>query len=292
MAVRQYTVSAVVDQKRLQASAQTALSSQTIKIPVDIKAEGIKDLKVANTTMTKLTDNVGNTRVEIDKFNASGQKLGTTIKNSSRAVNTLGQDFLATMGKVAKFGAITAILSAFTAAVTESIKTVKDFDDALTDFKKVSDLSGESLTEYTEKLGTLGETVARTRTEMVQAATEFKKSGYSDDDSAQLAQVAALYQNVADSEMSASDSSAYLISQMKAFNITADDAITIIDKTNEVSNRFAVSSTDISTALTKTSSAMAAYGNTIDETIGLTTAGTEVMTGQASKVSKGLKNAS
>lgn len=125
---------------------------------------------------------------------------------------------------------------------------------------------------------------------MVQAATEFKKSGYSDDDSAQLAQVAALYQNVADSEMSASDSSAYLISQMKAFNITADDAITIIDKTNEVSNSFAVSSTDVSTALTKTSSAMSAYGNTIDETIGMTTAATEVMTGQAGKVSKGLRS--
>lgn len=163
MAVRQYTVSAVVDQKRLQASAQTALSSQTIKIPVDVKAEGITDLKVANTTMTKLTDSVGNTRVEIDKFNSSGQKLGSTIKNSSKAVTTLGQDFVSTLGKVAKFGAVTAIIGAFTAAITESIKTVKDFDDALTDFKKVSDLSGESLTEYTEKLGTLGETVARTR---------------------------------------------------------------------------------------------------------------------------------
>ena len=163
MAVRQYTVSAVVDQKRLQASAKVALASQTIKIPVNVKAEGITDLKVANTTMTKLTDSVGNTRVEIDKFNSSGQKLGTTIKNSSKEVNTLGQDFLNTLGKVAKFGAVTAIIGAFTTAITESIKTVKDFDDALTDFKKVSDLSGESLTEYTEKLGTLGETVARTR---------------------------------------------------------------------------------------------------------------------------------
>lgn len=177
MAVRQYTVSAVVDQKRLQASAKVALASQTIKIPVNVKAEGITDLKVANTTMTKLTDSVGNTRVEIDKFNSSGQKLGTTIKNSSKEVNTLGstvknagkkvttlgQDFLNTLGKVTKFGAVTAIIGAFTTAITESIKTVKDFDDALTDFKKVSDLSGESLTEYTEKLGTLGETVARTR---------------------------------------------------------------------------------------------------------------------------------
>ena len=70
MAVRQYTVSAVVDQKRLQASAKVALASQTIKIPVNVKAEGITDLKVANTAMTKLTDSVGNTRVEIDKFNS------------------------------------------------------------------------------------------------------------------------------------------------------------------------------------------------------------------------------
>jgi len=67
------------------------------------------------------------------------------------------------LGKVTKFASVTAIIGAFTTAITESIKTVKDFDDALTDFKKVSDLSGESLTEYTEKLGTLGETVARTR---------------------------------------------------------------------------------------------------------------------------------
>ena len=42
-------------------------------------------------------------------------------------------------------------------------------------------------------------------------------------------------------------------------------------------------------ALTKTSSALAVYGNDINETIGLVTAGTEIMTNQASKVSKGLK---
>lgn len=40
-----------------------------------------------------------------------------------------------------------------------------------------------------------------------------------------------------------------------------------------MSNNFAVSSTDISLALTKTSTAMSALGNDIDETIGLVTAG-------------------
>ena len=234
MAVRQYTVSAVVDQKRLQASAQTALSSQTIKIPVDIKAEGIKDLKVVNTTMTKLTDNVGNTRVEIDKFNASGQKLGTTIKNSSRAVNTLGQDFLSTMGKVAKFGAVTAIISGFTAAIGEAVSAVKDLDDAMVDYQKVSDLSGDALSDYVDKLSDLGDAVYRNKTEMTESATLFKQGGYSDEDSAKLAQMANLYMNIADEQISAADSSSMLIGQMKAFNITADDSIQIIDGINEV----------------------------------------------------------
>lgn len=124
---------------------------------------------------------------------------------------------------------------------------------------------------------------------MVEAATEFKRSGYSDEDSAQLAQIASLYQNVADSQLSAGDSAAYVISQMKAFDITADDAISIIDKTNEVSNNFSVSSTDISSALTKTSTALAAYGNTIDNTIGLVVSGTELMPDMAGKVSRGLR---
>jgi hypothetical protein len=43
-----------------------------------------------------------------------------------------------------------------------------------------------------------------------------------------------MYQNIADSELSAGDAASYIISQMKAFNISAEDSMQIIDKTNEV----------------------------------------------------------
>ena len=49
---------------------------------------------------------------------------------------------------------------------------------------------------------------------MVEAATEFKKSGYSEADSAQLAKVASLYQNIADEQISAGEASNFIISQM------------------------------------------------------------------------------
>lgn len=122
---------------------------------------------------------------------------------------------------------------------------------------------------------------------MVGAATEFRKAGFGDEDAANLALIATMYQNIADQEISAGDAASFIVSQMKAFGIESENAMHIIDAVNEVSNNFAVSSTDVSTALSKTSSAMSVLGNDYEQTIGLVTAGTEIMTGQASKVARG-----
>ena len=69
---------------------------------------------------------------------------------------------------------------------------------------------------------------------MVEAATEFRKSGFNDDDAATLALVATAYQNVADDVLSAGEASNFIVSQMKAFGIEANNAIHIIDALNEV----------------------------------------------------------
>lgn len=122
---------------------------------------------------------------------------------------------------------------------------------------------------------------------MIEAATEFRKNSFNDQDSATLARIASMYINVADEAISAGDSASFIISQMKAFNIQAQDAEHIINAVNEVSNNFAVSSADVASALTKTSSAMGVLGNDFNQTIGLVTAGTEILTGQASKVARG-----
>lgn len=124
---------------------------------------------------------------------------------------------------------------------------------------------------------------------MVASATEFRKNSFNDEDSAMLAHVANMYMNVADEAISASDSASLIISQMKAFDIEANNAMRIIDAINEVSNNYAVSSSDVAAALTKTSSAMGVLGNDFDQTIGLVVAGAEILTGQSSKVARGLR---
>lgn len=122
---------------------------------------------------------------------------------------------------------------------------------------------------------------------MVEAATEFRKSGFSDEDAADLALVATMYQNVADESISAADSAGFIIAQMKAFNIEAENATHIIDAVNEVSNNYAVSSSDLANNLGKVSSALAVGGNSFEEVLGMMTAITEI-TRNSSTAARGL----
>lgn len=117
---------------------------------------------------------------------------------------------------------------------------------------------------------------------MVDAAGEFRKNGFNDQDAATLARTAAMFQNVSDEAISAGDSASFIISQMIAFGIEAENAQSIIDKVNEVANRFSVSSGDLSKALGIVASTSAAMGNSIDQTLGVVTAITE-QTRNASK---------
>ena len=213
--------------------------------------------------ITKVGRSANNASSGINKLNQSQQSLNSTAQRSK----SIFSDFTDTFLKMAKFNTINLIYDGLISKMSEAIQITNEFDAAMTEFKKVTDTSKISLSEYTEELGKLGELTASTTTEMISAATEFSKSGFSAEDSAKLAQVSSLYQNIADAEISAGEAASYVVSQMKAFNIGVDDAISIIDKTNEVSNNFAVSSTDIANALTKQSASLAAYGNDMNKSI-------------------------
>lgn len=258
--------------------------SKTAKIQLDVD-----NVPKVATNITKLKDAMGQTYIATEKFNKEGKSLGTTLTETANKTETLGKKFSDMGSKIQSINGVFQALKNVVVNFRQALEPVFEFDAALTDFRKVSDLSGEALDSYSKKLGRLGEDVARTRSEMVEGATIFKQSGYSDDDAATLSKVAALFQNVADSEISAGDAAGIIVSQMKAFNINAQDAEGIVDSINRVSNEFAVSSTDIATGLSKTSAAMAVLGNDMSQTIGLVTAGTEILHGQASKTARGLR---
>lgn len=104
---------------------------------------------------------------------------------------------------------------------------------------------------------------------MVDAATEFIKSGFSEEEAESLSLTATMFQNVADEAVSADEAANLLVSQLIAFNMTAGDSIHIIDAINEVANNFAVSSGDLSKTLGIVASSSSAMGNSFEETLGI-----------------------
>lgn len=119
---------------------------------------------------------------------------------------------------------------------------------------------------------------------------KFRKNSFGDEDSAQLAKVSSMFQNVADEAISASDSAQFIISQLIAFNQTSGDvagnAMHIADALNEVANSYSVGTGDLATGLKVVASTSSAMGNSLEQTIGLMTAITE-QTKSASKSARG-----
>ena len=199
------------------------------------------------TSLTKTTkswkDANGYLHESIVTVDQDGKQVGRTIENIRKAerdtakqtqefgqqAQTLGERFANMVKNFATFYVATLPTQLFRQAISESVQLVKDFDNALIEFRKVSDLSGESLDAYTDKLARMGEVTGSTMTAMVEASTEFKKSGYSEEDSAELASIAEMYRNIADESISAGDSATFIIAQMKAFGDTAEDARHYID---------------------------------------------------------------
>lgn len=284
---------------KLQANIDTSQilrQLQTIEqkgLNVNIKPDAFRDLAIKIESANKTLRSIDRT---LDQINSSSAKLPVNVKKTNselsktnstlkRTSQTVGDIFV----KMSKFYAVSEMISLATAATRGWYEAVSDLDAALTEFKKVSDLRGSGLDKYVQTLSEMGELTGRTTAEMVEAAGNFKKSGYSESDAAVLAQVAGLFQNIADSELSASDAALVIISNLKAFNIDAQDSIRVIDAINEVSNNFSVSSTDLSLGLSKTAAAMGTLGNSFEQTVALMTGAGEILPNQSGKIARGLR---
>lgn len=263
--------------------AQTEKSAQ--KAETKELKDRIRELEKLNKTLEREMSAEKKASEQAEKHAEQQRRLAEEAKRS----NSIFSSFTDTFLKMVKFNTINIIYDGIIDTMREAIEVTKEFNDATTELRKVSDLEGESLKEYAKQLAEYGATVGRTMTDMVNSATVFKRTGASDEDAIKLATIAEMYRNVADSEITSAEASSFLVSQMKAFNYTADESIHIIDSVNAVANNYAVSTDDLQLALSKSAAAMATAGNTYEETIALVESATAIMQGNAGTVGNGLR---
>lgn len=88
------------------------------------------------------------------------------IKSTSKSLGELGESVKSSNSNIKDFSlsfqAANEVMSRSIDILTSMVGQVFELDDSLTELKKVSDLSGESLDKYVDKLSKMGTQVART----------------------------------------------------------------------------------------------------------------------------------
>ena len=210
------------------------ITIKTIEEFTNAQGKLVQQTRVTDENLKKVVEDEQKISDATNNASKSNQNFATSTKQAANDTKTFGQSLSDAMSRLVKYTVAMLPIQAIRKAISEAIVTIQEFDSALIEFRKVSDLAGESLTRYVAKLAEMGEITGSTMQAMVEASTEFRKSGFSDEDSAKLASIAEKYRNIADEEISAGESASFIIAQMKAFNIEADQAEHIIDSVNEV----------------------------------------------------------
>lgn len=157
----------------------------------------------------------------------------------------------------------------------QAFGVIKDLDSALTEMRKVSDETTTSLKNFQQASFDMAQQVGVTALEIQNSISDFMKLGYSLDEASKLSEDANIYANVGDMEID--EATEHMISSIQAwkseFSTVTEASTNIIDRYNEIGNRFAITSADIGSAMERSAAALKAGGNTLNESIGIITAG-------------------
>ena len=222
--------------------------------------------------------------ISVDEFQRRLAGLRTSFAESSNAIKSAGENTKTLSERVgglaAKFTSwltVSQIVMKLYSSLKKMVSAVIDIDTAMTELKKVTDETSAVYAKYLDDASVRAKKLGATIADTVTASADFARLGYTLDEAAQLADAALVYKNVGDGIEDVSQASESIISTMKAFGIEAENAISIVDKFNEVGNNFAISSEGVGEALRRSASALAAGNNTLDESIALITAANSVV---------------
>lgn len=209
--------------------------------------------------------------------------VGNAAKKAQEHTQGLGD----IIGKFSSWQIVGDVIHGVKDAIVDMVDQVFELDASLTELDKVTDLTSEGLQQLTDDAFAVGQQIGATGKDVIDATTIFAQAGYEAQEALDLSEQAIMLKNVSEAGATAENSASTLIATMKAFGLEAEDSGHIVDALNEVSNKYAVSVNDLSTAIQKSAASMATGNNTLEETFGLVTAGVEILQ-EPGRVANGL----
>lgn len=170
----------------------------------------------------------------------------------------------------------------------EGISIVRQLDTALTEMRKVSNESVQSLKKYQDTTFDTADAVGTIAKQIQNSTADWMRLGENMDTAAKSAKDANILLNVSEFE-GIDEATESLVSMSQAYKDL--DKMDIIDVLNNIGNNYSISTDGLATALKDSASALVTANNDLNEAVSLTTAGNAI-TQDPSKVGAGLRTIS
>lgn len=305
--------------KRADVAYKASFSNNKSQQNIEATRQNIKKLiytiqtwQQANTkAMSKNTFNGGTYQVETDNMIASLKKLLNasdltasdlkanvdrinrsfrTMSSEAQAAGVNGLSFFDKIKedalKFTSWMSLTTVISGISREAVKFYNNVVDIDTAMTELRKVTDNTNQQYAEFFDNIGQKAKDLKIDLSDLISQTAEWGKRGYSLDEAETLATNSGIYSVVG--EVDNATAVQDLTTVMKSYNMTVDESINIVDKFNAISNKYAVSASDIGDMLSRSVSSLSVAGNTLDQAIAMGTAITEI-TGDAAEAGNSLK---
>ena len=262
----------------------TTLASQLENFRV--QAERAGRVNEYNDLLERLQRASQDSSISVEQLARDIQQFGLSLRQSASPLQSFIGGFDQLFTKITGLNFANWARRTFTKACKEIYNSVKEVNKALTDFQIVAGASDKKLGEFTSSAFDISQRISANFSDIADAATVFRRLGYSVDDSLKLSEMTTMFSRIGNVGVSDAENAATAV--LKAFDMTASDLQLAMDKMVMVGNNFPISAAQIGEALNNASSALAAGGNNFDQTIALLTAANATVQ-DASKSSTALR---
>lgn len=231
----------------------------------------------------------GNPSMSLDKIHGEILKIYNAEVEAGRAGRTLW-DTLKNSG----FHQIAAQMAGMIGVYDvvnlgkEGFNVVRELNTALTEMRKVSDETVQSLKDYQATTFDTADAVGTTAKQIQNSTADWMRLGESMNQAAESAKDANVLLNVSEFE-GIDEATESLVSMSQAYKDL--DKMDIIDVLNNIGNNYSILTDGLATALKDSASALVTANNDLNEAVSLTTAGNAI-TQDPSKVGAGLRTIS
>lgn len=231
----------------------------------------------------------GNPSMSLDRIHGEIMKIYNAEVEAGRA----GRSFFDTL-KNSGFHQIAAQMAGMVGVYDvinlgkEGFNVVRELNTALTEMRKVSNETVQSLKNYQATTFDTADAVGTTAKQIQNSTADWMRLGESMDQAAESAKDANVLLNVSEFE-GIDEATESLVSMSQAYKDL--DKMDIIDVLNNIGNNYSISTDGLATALKDSASALVTANNDLNEAVSLTTAGNAI-TQDPSKVGAGLRTIS